>query len=219
MAITLLTVVQRVCRNVSLDPTITAFSETDETKDVVQDVAEAYEELLMQLPNETTYLFASGAITTTPGLRTYALASDAMSFDLYAWSFLNQTESYSSIKPASREFIQALDPQWSTKAGIPQYVYQEGANTVAFYPVPSNIDAIAYQYGKTIATRISATSDTFVLPDRWVRYVEKRAQAKYERRKGFADPDSTDAQALVLWYEIMSEAFEDVSTTLIEEGF
>src|SRR5437868_3893911 len=211
MAITLLTAVQRVCRNVGLDPSITAFSDNDESNDIVQDIAEAYEELLMQLPSETTFLYASGAITTVSGTRVYSLASDAMSFDLYDWSFNDQTNSYSKLIPVSREFIENLDPAWRTTAGKAVYIYKEGNNQVGFYPVPNSTDTINYQYGKTVTTRISATTDTFIIPDRWVRYVEKRAQAKYERRKMFADPDASDAQALFIWTEIMVEAWEDVN--------
>lgn len=219
MAITLLTVVQRVCRNVGLDPTITTFSNDDETNDVVQDVAESYEELITQLPTETVYLHAASAITTVASTRSYALASDAASFDLYRWSFNNSTDNYHALTPATTEFILDLDAQYQTRTGKPQYVYSEGSDAVCFYPVPDGVYTIAYQYGKSVITRLSATTDTFIIPDRWVLYITKRAQAKYERRKGFADPDATDTQALFIWYEIMEEALSELQLKIIEEGF
>jgi len=218
MAVTLLQAVQRVSRKVGLDPTITSFSNNDETNDLVQDIVEAYEDLLMALPPETPFLNASGALTLSNGTRVYSLASDAMVFDLYTWSFENETDNDDKLQVVTKDYVKALDSLWNETTGKPKYVYPEGNNQVGFYPIPDGTRTVNYQYGKTVATRISATSDTFIIPDRWVRFIEKRAQEMYERRKGFADPDATSAEAFNLFSEIMVEAWSTNPTCFFEEG-
>lgn len=219
MATTLLQSVQTVCRKVGLDPTITAFSNTDETLDLVSDIQEAYDELLDTLPPEAVYLFSSGSVVTAVGVRTYSLASDVKTSDLYDWSFQDASQSNQKISPCSREYVLSLDPNWQTTPGKPYLVYDEGPSSIAFYPVPNVIDTITYQYGKSVLTRLSDPADTFIVPDSWVRFITKRAQGLYERRKGFGEADNTDSVAGMMLSNIIVEAWEDAQTYLVEEGF
>lgn len=219
MAVTLLQLVQRVNRKVGLDPTITSFSNDDESNDVVQDIVEAYEDLVMALPPECPYLNASGSISAVDGTRLYALASDAQSPDLYEWSFENETENDAPLTFVTKDYVQALDPRYDEVEGKPKYIYLEGSNQVGIYPIPDASYTIKYQYGKSITTRLSATTDTFILPDRWMRYPELMARAEYEGRKGMSDSEKTMQKAIDMLAEIMSEAWEASPTYLLTEDF
>lgn len=218
MAVTLLQVVQRVSRPVGLDPTITSFSNNDETNDLVQYVNEAYEELLIVLPSSTPFLNSSGTLSLTNGTRLYSVASNAMPFDLYEWSFINTTGSDAQITFATKDYINTLDIEYKTTAGTPTYAYVEGNQQVGFYPVPNASFTVTYEYGISSPARLTATSDTFLIPDRWVRYIEKSAQEKYERVKGYGDPDATALVAFNLLAEILVEAWETNPTYLLNEG-
>lgn len=218
MSVTLLTVVQRVSRNVGLDPTITSFSNSDETNDLVQYVNEAYEELFMMLPPETPFLNGSSTLSLVNGTRLYSLASDAMPFDLYDWSFVDTTDQNNQLIPSTKEYIESLDSAYKTTTGIPKYVYPEGNQKVGFYPVPNTSISVNYEYGISCPARLSLITDTFLLPDRWMRFVEKTAQEKYERIKGYGEPDSTAMTAFNLLGEIMLEAWETNPTYLVNEG-
>jgi hypothetical protein len=218
MAVSLLTVVQRVSRDVGLDATVTAFSETDDTNFILQLVNEAYEELMILLPPDTDFRQTSGTITTANTTRLYALPSNAMPFDLYEWSFVDTTNSYARLHFATKDFIQALDTKYKTTSSKPQYVYTEGAQNVGFYPVPDGTYSIAYEYGQSLTTRLSNTTDVFLVPDRWVRYIEKSAQEKYERLRGYGDPDNTELIAFNLLGEVLVEAWETNNTYMINEG-
>lgn len=219
MALTLLQLIQRVSRKVGLDPTITSFSDTDETNDLVQDIAEAYEDLLAELPPQLPYLHGTGSITTVAGTRLYALAANARAFDLNEWSFQNETDDDSPLELVTREFIQKLDPKYDETQNKPLYLYLEGSDQLGVYPVPDDVYTISYSYGAGSVTRVSATTDTFIIPDRWLRYVEKSAQASYERRKGFSGAEETAVEAFNLFADVMVEAWELVPTYMVSEGF
>lgn len=215
MAVTLLALVNRVRRNLGLESDLTSFSDSDESNDNVQDINEAYEELLAALPQETPYLNSSSSITTVASTRLYNLASDAMAFDLYFYSVEDETNSDKAIRMASKEFIQELDNRWDEVTGKPEYAYLEGNNQVGFYPIPDGSYTIKYQYGQWPSNRLSATSATFIVPDKWLRFVEKRAQEKYERRKGYQEPDSTAFECINILADVISDAFDMVQPYLL----
>lgn len=219
MAVTLLEVVQRVSRHVGLDPTVTSFSNADETNDLVQYINEAYEELYMALPPSTPYLNDSGSITTAAGTRTYALESGALPFNLYSWSLENETNTDKRLQLVTLDYVASMDSQYNENRSEPAYIYVEGSNTLGIYPVPDAVYTINYQYGKDFSTRLSSTTDSFIFPDRWIRFVEKRAQEKYERVKAFADPDQTAAEAGMFLENALIEAWEMNPTYMFSEDF
>lgn len=208
MADSLLTVVQRVSRRVGLDPTITAFSDNDETNDVVLDVNDAYEHLLNALPDDTPYLIdVTGSLSLVNGTRAYSLDSAARSFKLLEWSFENETDDDSKIRPATLEYVQRLDSKYDETTAQPTHVYLEGSDQVGFYPVPDASYTIKYKFAKSF-TRLSATTDTFVVPDEWLPYIELYAQALYEKRKGFGNY----AETFELAERKLTDIFTDVET-------
>lgn len=219
MSITLLTAVQRVNRNVGLDPTITALSNQDESNDIVQYLNEAYEDLLMMLPPDCPFLNANGTFTTVAGTRLYPLAAEAFSPDIYTWSFEDETD-LSQLQFVTKDYVYTISNQWDTYQSKPQWLYLEGTNQVGMYPVPNGAYVINYQYAQsTSLTRLSATTDTFILPDRWIRFVEKRAQEKYERNKAFDSADATYQDAENLLAQIITESWEMNPTYLFNEAY
>lgn len=218
MAINLLSAVQRVRRTVGLDPTITAFSETDESNDNVQDIAEAYEELLILVPSTAPFLASSSSITTSASTRTYSLASDALPYDLYGYSFNDETNNDNPLELVEESYLQQLNPQYDENTGKPIYVYLTG-NSLGVYPVPDGVYTINYRYGKTVTTRPSATTDVFLVPDRWVRFIELRAKEKYERRKMMGDPEATADDASRVLDEILVDCWDAHPTYITGEGF
>ena|ERR1044072_3956428 len=216
MAVTLLDVVKRVSRSVGLDPTITAFSDDNETNDLVQYVNEAYEDLVMALPPECPYLKSSGTITLVAGTRLYTPNTNAQPQSYYEWSFTNTTTE-SPLEFATRDYLEQLDSEYQTASGTPSHVYVEGSQ-LGFYPVPDTAVTVTYDYGIAVGTRLSATTDTFVLPDRWIRFVERQAQATYETNKGYASAEGTQFKALEMKDSILVEAWEANPTYLTNEG-
>lgn len=214
MAVTLLDVVNRIRRNVGLDPTITAFSDDDESNDNVQDVNESYEDLLQVLPKGIPYLNKSASLSLVNGTRLYSIATDAHGFNLYSWSFQNETDEDEPLIFTTLEYIQALTPKYDETTGKPKYVYLEGNDQVGFYPIPDGARTVDYKYGQSLTARLSSTSATFIIPDPWVRVVEKMAQERYERRKGYASANRTFNDALNLLGEVLSEAWEMEPTYL-----
>lgn len=219
MTVTLLDVVQRVSRHVGLDPTITSFSNNDETNDIVQFVNEAYEELIMALPENCPYLNDSGTITTVASTRLYALETGAFSYNLYSWSLQDETSNDKPLQLVTLDYIATIDDRYDEVEGIPAYMYAEGSNQLGIYPVPNGVYTIKYQYAKDLQTRLTTTTDTFIFPDRWIRFVEKRAQEKYERLKAFSEPDYTLMESETLLTNILVEAWEMNPTYIFSEDF
>jgi len=219
MADTLLTVVQRVSRKVGLDPTITSFSESNESNDVVQDVNDAYFELIRALPKDTPYLNdVSGSITTVNGTRLYSLGSGARVFNLLEWSFENETDSDNLLEVVTLGFVQQKDSQYDENTGKPLYLYREGNDQLGIYPVPDDAYTIKYKFTKTFS-RLSDTDDVFIVPDEWLRFVEKKAQYFYEDRKGFGSPEATYTLAEEMLVEILAEAELLNPTYFVPETF
>lgn len=217
MARTLLEVVQNISRPVGLDPAITAFADDDETNDLVQYINEAYEYLIDQLPEDTTVLNQSATITTAASTRLYNLASDASWYRVHGWSLQNRTDD-APIHPASKEFVTGLDPDWDTTEGQPQYMYPDDTQ-VAFYPVPDGVYSIEYQYGQDLTARLSTTTDTFLVPDRWLRFIELFAQERYENAKGYTSAEMTMLKARDALADILIEIDHEQPTYFYSGDF
>lgn len=218
MSVSLLTVVQRVSRNLGLDPTITSFSDNNDTNLLVQFINEAYEDIFDNLPEQTPFRNSSATISTVNGTRLYNLASNAMPFDLYEWSFENTTPPVNPIQVVTKDWVFALDQAYQSTTGTPKYFYPEGNQKIGFYPVPNAVFTITYEYGITTPARLSLVGDTFLIPDRWVKYIEKSAQEKYERQRGYGDPDRTYLDVQEQYAIIQVEAWQSNPTYFINEG-
>lgn len=205
MSDSLLTVVNRVRRVLGLD-TVSSFSDNDESNLNVQDVNDSYLYLLKQLPSDLPILqdASGGSITTANGTRLYALDSDARPSYLYEWSFQDETSGDVPISLASREYVQKHDPKYDETTGKPHLVYLEGTQ-LGIYPVPDGTYSLSYQF-KSPFTRLSATSDTFIVPDEWLRFIELHAVLAYELRKGFSSAESTGARVRDELISVVTEA-------------
>lgn len=124
----------------------------------------------------------------------------------------------SRITFATKEYVQSLDPNYKTVTGTPTLAYLASGSTLGFFPVPSANATVNYEYGASPPTRLSTTTATFSLPDRWVKYIEKAAEAMYKSNKGFGDSDEKMAMALDMRSDILIEAWEANPTYLTNEG-
>lgn len=192
MAETLLQVYADVARPLGLDPSITSFSETDGSADIVQYIYEGYRYLRTRLLVEDLYLQKEGTITTADGTRTYALATDAEPDALYKFDvYINDdTKGDSFLKAATRGGVRAMDSKWDVTTGQPQYYYFSDSNTMAFYPIPDAVYAVKYTYQQNVSED-TATTAVFLVPDAWLDYIKKYAQFTWETAKGFGNPDTT----------------------------
>lgn len=207
MALTLLDITKRICRSVGIYSDITSFNENNDTLDIVHFINEAYEELITQLPPETPYLKVDGTLTTVAGTRTYSPVAGFFAPNLYKWSIQNQTSNNGPVSYASLDYIKSLSPDYKTEQGEPTHLYLDGDN-LALFPVPDAVYVLSYIYNETIATRLSATTDTFGVPDTWLLFVEKRAQEKYEKVKGYSTYPETQATADKFLEHVLVDAWE-----------
>lgn len=189
MADTLLTVAQRVARKVGIDPTFTSFSNSDDTNDIVQYINDAYQDLLDALPDDCPYLLdTSRTLSLSNGTRLYSLYTDARHFSILDWSFINTTSNSAPITVTTLQAVQEIDELYTSRTGVPEFVYREGNEQVGFYPIPDGSYTVSYKFSKPFS-RLSATSDSFLVPDHWLRYVEDKAAYYYQERKGFQDTE------------------------------
>ncbi len=216
MAETLLQVYADIARKVGLDPTITAFSETDESNDVVQDIYEAYRYLRRKLQKENLDFFASGSLATVAGTRLYNLASGATPYGVYTWSVENETDDDVFLKPATLAYIKQTFHKWDEEQDQPQYYYFEGGQ-IGFYPIPDGVRTIKYDYNQEI-TEDTATTATFLVPDDHLDFVKKYAQYLYETRKGFGDPEATLFFANEILSDVQVQHWRENPTYLYVEG-
>lgn len=216
MAYTLLDVVQIVSEKVGLDSSVTSFSVADESQLLVGYVNEAYRELLRELPDNSPYLSTEGSITTANGTRVYTLGSGVLTTNLNNYSFENETLDDARLNTVTLEYLQSKDPKFDETTGVPHSVYTDGANQLGFYPVPDATYTIKFRYSAKDITDLSATTDTFLVPDGWVWFIIKRAQEHYERFKVMADPDQTQAAADEIMTKILIEEWENQPTYMLD---
>jgi hypothetical protein len=207
MVVTLLDVARRVARQVGLDSGFTAFSELDETADVVSDINDALEALWMTLPKDVPYFLQQGSLNLVNGTRTYALASDARSFALMDWGFENETAEDAPLQSVTLAWVQYLDNRFDEVMGRPTMVYRDGADRVGFYPIPDGPYTVLYRYAG-VPARLSLAGELFGIPDAWVQWVALKAQEAYERRKGLGNPEVTYARAEERLAQIMVQAWQ-----------
>lgn len=185
MADTLLNVIQRGLRKVFLDPDVSTFSDNDETQWMVDRVNEWYSQLRETLPGHLTYFDKDGTFSLVNGTRLYNIASDAMLSEIYQWSIENETESDAPMKMMALPDLKRLYPRYDEETGIPTIVYVEQGK-MGFYPVPNASFTINYKY-RQLPTRLASPTDTFLIPDNWIRYIEYGLELDYKANKGFGD--------------------------------
>jgi hypothetical protein len=205
MSDTLLDVVNRVRRVIGLG-SVTSFVEANESLDNVQDVNDSYLYLLKQLPDDLPMLqdLTGGSLTTVAGTRTYALDSDARPFYLMEWSFADTSNENRALSWATKEYVQKRDPNYKTNQGQPELIYLDGT-TFGIYPVPDDAYTITYDF-KSPFTRLSGTTDTFLIPDEWLRFVELHSVFLYEQRKGFGNVETSVGRVQDEMISIVAEA-------------
>lgn len=191
---TLLQVAQRVARRLRVDNTFTSFSDNDESNNIVSYINDAYQALIDALPSDLPLLLdTTRTLSLVPNTRLYNLDASAHHWSLLEWSFSNSSNNNDNLRAVTLEWLQNVYPSYRTDVGVPQYVYQEGNESVGFYPLPNVGTSVSYKFSKPF-TRLSATTDVFIVPDNWLIYIERQAQAAYANDKSFIDA-ATIAQA------------------------
>ncbi len=190
MAETFLQVYADIAREVGLNPTITEFSENDGSADIVQWMNAGYRHLLGRIRNDGVVENGTGSLSLVDGTRTYSVASDMAPNGIYTWGMKNTTDSYSSLKAATKEFIHRQYSNYLTYEAQPEYYYYEDMDTVAFYPVPDASYTVSYEYRKQPTESTSETA-TFGIPDDWLDYIKKHAQLMWEKRNGLGSWEGT----------------------------
>jgi hypothetical protein len=198
---TLLQVTQRLARKVRIDSTFTNFSSNDETLDLIAYINDAYQDLLDALPLDFPFLMnTSQSIALNPGQRLYNLAENAHQWSLLSWSFNDMTDGTVPLESISLETLQANVPNYTSNSGKPSYVYLEGNDQVGFYPVPDSEALVSYKFSQSFV-RVSNPTDTFLIPDNWLRFVEDQAKYYYDLAKGFTDAIPADARLISILAE------------------
>lgn len=207
MAETLLSVVKQVARAVGLSPSITAFFDGDETNDLVQDVNNGYHTLLQSLPKDCVYLLEQEAtFNTANGIQTYNKPDSALSFNIAAWSFRRLTPTpIFNLTVETYESALRNYPDFTTKTGKPEVVVLRDT-TLQLYPIPDGVYEVNYKYS-TANPVLVAPTDTFIIPDNWVRFVTKYAQYQYEQRKGFGNTMSSLNEAKIILTQIQVDNY------------
>jgi|GEM_PF-3005387 len=187
MSDTLLQVVQRVARKVRIDSSFSSFSESDETLDLVGYVNDAYQDLIDGLPNDLPLLLnTSKSITLSSGTRLYNLDINAHQWSLLQWSFTDISSGVTPLTLISLEALQNIYLGYTTDTGKPSFVYYEGSDQVGFYPIPNRDGLVSYKFTQAFS-RLINPSDTFLIPDAWLRYIEDQAKYYYDMAKGFTE--------------------------------
>lgn len=215
MAETLLQVYSDVARAVNMDPTITAFSETDGSADIVQFIYEGVRSLRRKLSQETIYTQKTATISAVNGTRTYSLPTDAEPYDVYSFGvYLDSVEGNPFLAASTRNYIRQTDGKWDTTEGQPKYYYFEDKDTIAFYPVPDASYTVKVDYRQGISED-TATTATFLYPDEWLDYVKKYAQYQWEKLRGFGSAEGTYGELLDILHSIRVQIHKQTPGKLV----
>jgi hypothetical protein len=188
MADTLLDVVKRVLIATGQDPAISAFSNTDDTNYLVQQVNEA---LLKLRALKSTHLDNNATITVTASTRLYSVVTGLDVYDIDSTSFRVDTN---SIQLVTLESLKRRDTEYDTRTApkIESIYYENGQ--IGVYPVlqaGATSQTLKYRH-PDVWTRLAATTDVFPYPDPyWITYCERYAQFNYELFKGLGNPVAT----------------------------
>lgn len=208
MPYTLLSAVQQVCRKVNLDPTITAFSNDDDTNLLVEYVNDSLREL-STIPG-LSFLDKRGTITLAASTRLYDVASDATAIEVYDWSFTNTTNENKGLELTTLEEIKTRFDDYKTEEGEPAFVYIEGAQ-IGFYPIPDAADTVEYIY-KQYLTRLSTPAATFPFPDDHIDFVIQNTVTMYKKQRGFADYAVEESKARSMYAHLYVKAANERPT-------
>ena len=184
---------QRICRKLGLDPSITALSDMDDTQWLMDRLNQRYQELKRLLPLSPTYLSQLGQLNLVAGQRLYSVPNNVYLPDIFLWSFSDVTSGTSfSLKLAALDVLMLEDLNFRTVQGLPHAVYVE-AGQIGLYPVPNQVRVIKYQY-RELPPVLSLLTDSFLLPDAWLAYLELAVELDYQLWKGQGLPDATLAR-------------------------
>jgi len=209
MADTLIDVVKRVLRATGQDTDISAFSDNDDTQFIVDQINEGLLDLHSLGGGD---IILNGTLTVTPSTRLFSVATglDIHEIEQFSWR-INNALGDIPLKYVTREYIISRYPLFEAQESeTPEFVYYE-AQKAGFYPLlkagASNL-TIQYSY-LTTSVRLSATTDTFPYPDKWVQYAQKYAQGKYEIYKGLGQPAVTAGESDSLYTEISVKIWKE----------
>lgn len=196
MADTLLTVVQRVLRATGQDPSITEFSDDDDTQFIVDEINKAMEAIRTLNP---THLDSSSTHTITAGTRLYTVTAGLDVYDINRASLRLDDGAISWMDVMN---LIAKDKEFDTRTGpTVQYVYYEN-NKIGVYPIletGATSQTLKYTHPE-VYTRLVNPADTFPYPDPvWITYCERKAKLAYELFKGSGNPIATNLEVEEAW--------------------
>lgn len=196
MADTLLDVVKRILRVTGQDPTITVFSDDDDSQFIVDEINKAMEDIRTLNPSHTE---STSTSTITAGTRLYSVSTglDIYDIDRNSLRLDNGVVYWIDV-----DNLIARDKEFDTRTGPKvQYIYYEN-NQIGVYPIlesGATDQTLKYRHPE-VFTRLTATTDTFLYPDPvWVTYCERKAKLAYELYKGLGNPVATDLEVSKAW--------------------
>lgn len=211
MALTALDLAKDLATHVGLDNDFNSFSGIPEGGDLLLYLNEAYQLLLDRLAKNTDYVLTQSAtLTTVAGQQDYSLPSGVSVSDIAPFSFY-YTDSEGSTKRCRLMSLRTAYERYEdlftiTSQEEPYVLVIKDYQTLSTYPLPDATYTVHYKYNQTYAT-LTLETDTFIVPDKWTRFIKKHAQYLYERNKGFSDYDSTFAAAEEVYHAITADIY------------
>ena len=208
MADTVLTLMQRIARKLGLNPDISIVSDQDETAWLLDRMNERYTELRRLLPKPINYFDTTTSINFSVGQRLANLPSTLHLPELYSFSVMDVSISTQKRPLAFTSLPQLLEnhPDYTTCMGTQLQYYFEGKQ-LGVYPVPVVAATVSLMFAATPA-RLTTLSDTFVLPDDWLLYIELGVELDYQLWRGQGQPEMTLKRLMDQFALIYTERFQ-----------
>jgi len=197
MAWNLLEVAQRVAFEVGVSNTFTSFSDNDDSNLIKYYVNKAYYSLYDRLPKNCIYFTGSkGTISTVAGTYLYNITPVQFNIDNWQWRITEGSNQVSKLDIYTKDNALDVYLDLANNQAKPSIVYPDSPTQVGFYPVPDQVYTIEYYYTPSVV-ETSATTDTFIFPDSWLRlYVIPHAAYLYLAAKDFEDKDRKQQEAV-----------------------
>ena len=197
------TVLKRILRATGQNPAITSASLTNETDDVLFLLDKINEAMVILTQIDGHYFSTEATLTLTAGTRLHDLPSGLDAGLIYDNSYKIAGDPIELV-----DFDNVLEhyPDYLTKTDVkPKFLYHFN-NKLGVYPILSTGTlTLNYAYPAD-ATRFTALSDVFPIPDRWLLFIEKYVQSDYEIFKGIGSPSTTADMAEQAHHALIGEA-------------
>ncbi len=171
---TFLDAVNRILRTNTLirgdDDDVTAFTDTQHAANI-QLAKIAIQDELIELSSGPDHLldleFNTGTITTSNGVRVYALASGFIRFSEKALFYDSSRNYHIPEWPGGRRRLKQAIPNYQSQSGNPNWWYWEPSTnkSVAFYLVPDSAYTLTYDYEASVMVENATDELPFQVSD------------------------------------------------------